>query len=104
MRLLGTTRLPGTTLFWLQEAQYDQNTHKINELLRNHIVFIQNFFIFALEGNNFPIMTFCDEIFDITFVATVAKIFANKIVYSFSVKRIPNLRKVVSGIFSELRK
>ena len=39
-----------------------------------------------------------------TFVATVAKIFANRIVYSFSVKRVPNLRKVVSGIFSELRK
>ena len=64
------------------------------------------FFNFGLERNNFRITAFCDEIFDITFVATVAKIFANRIVYSifFSVKRVPNLRKVVSGIFSELRK
>ena len=61
------------------------------------------FFIFPLERNNFRITAFCDEMFDITF-ATVAKIFANRIVYSFSVKRVPNLRKVVSGIFSELRK
>ena len=62
------------------------------------------FFIFALERNNFRITDFCDEIFDITFVATVAKIFANRTVYSFSVKSVPNLRKVVSEIFSELRK
>ena len=47
------------------------------------------FFIFALEINNFRITAFCDEIFDITFVATVAKIFADRIVYSFSVKRVP---------------
>ena len=62
------------------------------------------FFIFALERNNFRITPFCDEIFDITFVPTIAKIFANRIVYSFSVKRVTNLRKVVSGIFSELVK
>ena len=52
-------------------------------------------FIFALERNNFRITAIYDEIFDITFVAAVAKIFANRIVYSFSVKRgISNLRKV----------
>ena len=62
------------------------------------------FFIFSLGRNNFRITAFCDEIFDITFVATIAKIFAKRIVYSFSVKRVPNLRKVVSGIFSELIK
>ena len=66
-------------------------------------VFMQIIFIFALERNHFRITAFCDEIFHITFVATVAKIFANRIVYSFSAKRVPNLRKVVSGIFSELR-
>ena len=36
-------------------------------------------FFFALERNNFRITAFCDEIFDITFVATVGKIFANRI-------------------------
>ena len=77
---------------------------KLTNCYENTSYSFRIFFIFALEGNNFRIMAFCDEIFDITFVATVAKIFANKIVYSFSVKRVPNLRKVVSGIFSELRK
>ena len=62
------------------------------------------FYFFALEIYTFRITAFCDEIFDITFVATIAKIFANRIVESFSVKRVPNLRKVVSGTFSELRK
>ena len=62
------------------------------------------FFIFALERNNFRITAFCDEIFDIMFVVNVVKIFANRIVYSFSVKLVPNLRKVVPGIFSDFRK
>ena len=30
--LLGTTRLPGSTLFWLSKAKYDHNTDKISEL------------------------------------------------------------------------
>ena len=72
--------------------------------MKTHRIHSQFVFIFALERNNFRITAFCDEIFYITFVATVAKIFANRIVYSFSVKRAPNLRKVVSGNFSELRK
>ena len=55
------------------------------------------FFIFALEINTFGMTAFCDEIFDIT-------LFANIIVESVSVNRFPNLRKVVSGIFSEIRK
>ena len=49
-----------------------------SRIVTKHIVFIQNFFFsFALERNNFRIMAFCDEIFNITFVTTVAKIFAD---------------------------
>ena len=52
------------------------------------------FFMFALERNYFRITAFCDKILDVTFVASVAKIFTNRIVYSFSVKHVPNFRKV----------
>ena len=36
------------------------------------------FFIFALERNNCQITASCDEIFDLMFVANIAKIFANR--------------------------
>ena len=32
MALLGTTRLPRATLFWLSKAKYDHNTDKISKL------------------------------------------------------------------------
>ena len=48
--LLGTTRLPGTTLFWLQKAKYDYNTDKISELRpRKHQVLSQ--FVYFCFGN-----------------------------------------------------
>ena len=47
---LGTTRLPGTTLFWLQKAKYDHNTDKISELRpRKHQVLSQ--FVYFCFGN-----------------------------------------------------
>ena len=47
---LGTTRLPGTTLFWLQKAKYDYNTDKISELRpRKHKVLSQ--FVYFCFGN-----------------------------------------------------
>ena len=47
---LGTTRLPGTTLFWLQKAKYDYNTDKISELRpRKHQVLSQ--FVYFCFGN-----------------------------------------------------
>ena len=50
---------------------------------------------------NARIMAFCDEIFDM-FVATVAKILDSRIVYSFAVKHVPNLRKIMSWILVSL--
>ena len=48
--LLGTTRLPGTTLFWLQKAKYDHNTDKISALQpRKHQVLLQ--FAYFCFGN-----------------------------------------------------
>ena len=81
--LLGKTRLSG--------SKYRQN--QLFETKKTSYSF-RMCFTFALQVNNFRITAFCDEIFDIMFVTTVAKILNSRIVYSFAIKRVPNLRKI----------
>ena len=57
--LLGTTCLPGTTLFWLQKAQYDDNTDKISDYDPENIKFFHNLSYFCFGSKLFSSFVIC---------------------------------------------
>ena len=56
---MGTTRLPGTTLFWLQKAKYDHNTDKISKLRPIKHQVLSQFVHFCFENKLFSSFVIC---------------------------------------------
>ena len=57
--LLGTTFLPGTTLFWLKKAQYDDNTDKTSDYDPENIKFFHNLSYFLFGSKLFSSFVIC---------------------------------------------
>ena len=56
---LGTTRLPETTLFWLQKAKYDHNTDKISKLRPKKHQVLSQFLYFCFDNKLFSTFVIC---------------------------------------------